>query len=53
MEGTVEEHELPTSETDSDLNVFLDQREDDITRILEDAFNRHGWVNLQMCLKAN
>ncbi len=41
MEGTVEEHELPTSETDADLNVFLDQHEDDIMRIMEEAVNRH------------
>jgi hypothetical protein len=42
MEGTVEEHEIPTSETDADVHVFLNQHEDEITRILEEAVNRHG-----------
>jgi hypothetical protein len=42
MEGTVEEYEIPTSETDADVHVFLNQSEDEITRILEEAVNRHG-----------
>lgn len=42
MNGVVEEREIPTSETDSDVNVFLQQHEDDITQILNEAVNRHG-----------
>jgi hypothetical protein len=42
MEKAVEKHEIPTSETDADVHVFLDQHEDEITRILEEAVNRHG-----------
>jgi hypothetical protein len=42
MEGTVEEYELPTSETDADIHIFLNQNEDERTRILEEAVNRHG-----------
>jgi hypothetical protein len=40
MEGIMEEHEIPTSETDAD--VFLNQHESEITRILEEAVNRNG-----------
>jgi hypothetical protein len=42
MEGTVEEHEIPTPETDADVHVLLNQNEDEITRILKEAVNRHG-----------
>ena len=42
LDGVVEEFEIPTSETDVDINVFLEQREDEITRVLEEAINRHG-----------
>jgi hypothetical protein len=42
MEGTVEEYEIPKSETDADVHVFLSQNEDEITRILEETVNRHG-----------
>ena len=44
MDGTVEEHEVPTSETDADIHVFLEQHEDEITRILEEAVNRLGAI---------
>jgi hypothetical protein len=39
MEGTVEEHEIPKSEIDADVHVFLNQnqRESEIKRILEEA----------------
>ncbi len=40
--GVVEEREIPTSEDDGDLRVFLDQNEDDIVQFLEEAINRHG-----------
>jgi hypothetical protein len=40
MEGTVEEYEIPTFETDADVHIFLNQHE--ITRILEEAINHHG-----------
>jgi hypothetical protein len=36
MEGTVEEQEIPTSETDADVHAFLNQHEGEITRILEE-----------------
>jgi hypothetical protein len=42
MQGAVEEHELPTSETDADVHAFFIQHEAEITRILEEAINRHG-----------
>ena len=42
MEGAVEEHEIPTSETDVDIHVFLNRHEEDIRRLLEDAIDRHG-----------
>jgi hypothetical protein len=42
MEGTVEEYEIPTSETDADVHVFLNQHEGEIERILEETVNRHG-----------
>jgi hypothetical protein len=38
----VEEHGIATSETDSDLHVFMDEHENDITQILEEAVRRHG-----------
>jgi hypothetical protein len=44
MEGTVEEHEIPTSETDADVHVFLNQHEGEITKILEEAVNRNASV---------
>jgi hypothetical protein len=44
MEGTVEEYEILTSENDADVHVFLNRDEDEITRILEEGVNRHGWV---------
>ena len=42
MEGTVEEHEIPTSENDVDIHVFLNQSEGEITRIPEESINRQG-----------
>jgi hypothetical protein len=36
------EYEIPTSETDADVHVFLNQHEGEIERILEEAVNRHG-----------
>jgi hypothetical protein len=42
MEGTVEEYEIPRSENDADVHVFLNQREDEIMRISEEAVNHHG-----------
>jgi hypothetical protein len=38
----VEEHEIATSETDGDLHVFMDEHENQIVRMLEEAVNRHG-----------
>jgi hypothetical protein len=42
MDGVVEEHEIPTSETDADVHVFIDEHEDDIRRIVEEAVTRHA-----------
>ena len=42
MAGVVEEYEIPTSETDVDLHVFLNEHEDSISTILGEAINRHG-----------
>jgi hypothetical protein len=42
MEETVEKYELPTSKTDADVHIFLNQNGDEIMRILEEAVNRHG-----------
>ena len=42
MDGTVEENDIPTSETDVDIHVFLEEHEDEIRSRLEDAINRHG-----------
>ena len=42
MDGTVEEHDIATSGIDADINVFIDEHEDDITRILEEAVTRHA-----------
>jgi hypothetical protein len=42
MEGTVEKYEIPTSENDADVHVFLNQNKDEITRILKDAVNHYG-----------
>jgi hypothetical protein len=33
---------IATSETDSDLHVFMDEHENEITQILEEAVRRHG-----------
>ena len=44
MEDTVEEHVTPTSETDVDIDAFINQHEDDITRTLEDVAERHGAI---------
>jgi hypothetical protein len=41
VDNIVEEHEIPISDIDGDLHVFMDQREDVVTRILEEAVNRH------------
>jgi hypothetical protein len=40
--GVVEEREIPVSEDDGDLRVFIDQNEDNIVQFLEEAINRHG-----------
>jgi hypothetical protein len=40
MEGTVEERD--TDVGNADVHVFLNQHEGEITRILEEAVNRHG-----------
>ena len=53
MEGVVEEYDIPTSETDVDLHVFIDQHEDDITRILDEAVNRHEWVERNILWNIN
>ena len=42
MDGTVEEHDIATSGIDADINVFIDENEDNITRILEEAVTRHA-----------
>ncbi len=42
MDGTVEENSLPTSETDVDIHVYLEEHEEGIRSHLEDAVNRHG-----------
>ena len=41
VEGIVEEHELPVSGMDGDLRVIMDEHEDVVTRIVEEAVNRH------------
>jgi hypothetical protein len=42
LSGDVEERDIPISEDDGDLRVFLDQNEDNIEQFLEEAINRHG-----------
>ena len=42
--GIVEEQEIPTLETDSDLHIFMDQHENEIMQSLEQAVNRHRLV---------
>jgi hypothetical protein len=37
--GVVEEREIPVSEDDGDLRVFIDQNEDNSTQFLEEAIN--------------
>jgi hypothetical protein len=40
--GVVEEREIPVSEDDRDLRIFIDQNEDNIVQFLDEAINRHG-----------
>ena len=37
----VEEHDIPVAENGGDLHVFMDENEDVILGILEEAVNRH------------
>ena len=41
VDGVVEEHEIPTLESDIDLHGFMDVHENEILRILEQAINQH------------
>jgi hypothetical protein len=50
MVGTVEEIEIPTSESDVDVHVLLDQHEDDITRILEKLLIVTGEFNIRLAV---
>jgi hypothetical protein len=44
----VEEHEIPTSETDADVHVFLNQQEAEIQRILEEPLIVTGELNIRL-----
>ena len=39
--GVVEEHEIATADTDGDLHVYLDEHENEIVQILQQAVNQH------------
>ena len=46
LEGVVEEHEIRTSEPDGNLQVFMDENEHEIVRILQQAVNQHSKIIL-------
>lgn len=37
----VEEHDMPIAGNDGDLHVFMDEQEDTVMQLLEEAVNRH------------
>ena len=45
LDGIVEEHEIQTSEFDVDLHVYLNEHEDEIVHILQQAVVQHRYEN--------
>ena len=50
LDGVVEEHEIQTSELDGDLHVYMNEHENEIVQILQQAVNQHRCVDSGMKL---